>query len=90
MPVECIVCTGVWVVLCCGQAGHGHVDSGASWEEIWCRPRPTTACALLGTTWYELQSGLLMISSYAGLESTWERLNCEPRPATTSAKLGTA
>lgn len=54
------------MVLWCGlKLAAGCVGSGASWEELWCRPGSATACALHRATCYKLQSGLQRVASCA-------------------------
>lgn len=50
--------------------------SRASWEGLWGRPMSVAACAFPRAMWYELQSDLQMVATYAGLGHAWERLSC--------------
>lgn len=53
-----------------------------------CRPSSAATCALPMANWYELQSGLQMGATCAGLGGIWERPSEERRLAAASASLG--
>lgn len=89
LPFGCVVYGSGWVVYWCRlKVATRFVDSGAFWEEIWCRPSTAVACALPGATDMKYKKkNLHIIVTCAGLGGSRERLSCEPRLAVTDTGL---
>lgn len=66
------------------------VESGASWEKLWYRPRLAIANNWLETTWKGIQSNMYLITVCAGPRDAWGRLHSEPRMAATNTRAQVA
>lgn len=85
----CVLCGTNQMVLHCGlKLAIGCLDSGNSWECLWCRTRSATICVPLRTPLARAESDLRLIAACVDLRGMCERQHYEMKWAATSTGTG--